>query len=200
MSVLVISEGISSLKQVTRCEHCDVQCYIVGVVAGTIPRDFLIAIWAAMDFQYLCQAKEIDDECCDRTQAALDEFHAHKSVIVDADACVGKGNRPIYNWYIPKLEMMQSIVPNIQANGAAIQFSADVTEHAHITEIKNPAQVGNNQCYEVQICCDLDHTDKLRHIKLATTIHDPHLRLNYSDIGHVNSYLSTVTQLLKGSC
>ena len=32
-----------------------------------------------------------------------------------------------------------------RANGAMIQFSADVTEHTHITEIKDPAQVGNNQ-------------------------------------------------------
>ena len=153
-----------------------------------------------MDFQYICQAEEIDNECCNKIQATLDKFHAHKSVIVDADACIGKGNRPISNWYILKLEMMQSVVPNIQANGAIIQFSADVMEHAHITEIKNPAQVGNNQCYEVQICHDLNHTDKLRCFKLATTICDPHLRLNYSNFNDVNSYLSTATQPLKGSC
>ena len=172
----------------------------MGVVAGAIPRDFLITIWVAMDFWYFCQAEEIDNECCDRIQAALDKFHAHKSVIVDADAHIGKGNRPIYNWYIPKLEMMQSAVPNIQANGAVIQFSADVTEHAHMMEIKNPARAGNNQHYEVQICHDLDHMDKLCHFKLATMTHDPHLRLNYSDLGDVDSYPSTVTQLLEGSC
>lgn len=56
------TEGISSLKQVTRHEHCDVQHYIVGVVAGAIPRDFLITIWVAIDFWYLCQEK-INDEC-----------------------------------------------------------------------------------------------------------------------------------------
>ena len=172
----------------------------MGVVARAIPRDFLIAIWAAMDFQYLFQAEEIDDECCDRIQAALDEFHAHMSAIVNADACVGKGNRPICNWYIPELEMMQSVVPNIQANGAVIQFSADVTEHAHITEIKNPAWVGNNQHYKVQICRDLNHMGKLCQFKLATMIHDPHMILNYSDVDNVNSYLSTGTQPLKGSC
>ena len=43
-------EGISSLKQVTGCEHCDVQCHIVGVIAGTISRNFLIAIRALMAF------------------------------------------------------------------------------------------------------------------------------------------------------
>ena len=107
------TEGISGLKQVTGHKHCDVQCYIVGVVAGAIPRDFIIAIWASMDFQYLCQAEEIDNGCCDRIQAALIEFHAHKSVITDAGAHVGVGNRPINNWYIPKLKMMQSVISNI---------------------------------------------------------------------------------------
>ena len=94
-------------------EHCDVQCYIVGIVAGTIHRDFLIAIWAFMDFQYLSQVEEIDDGCCNRIQAALNEFHAHKSAITDAGACVGVGNRPINNWYILKLKMMQSVISNI---------------------------------------------------------------------------------------
>ena len=106
------TEGISSLKQVTRHEHCDVQHYIVGVVAGAIPRDFLITIWVAIDFWYLCQEK-INDECCNRIQDALDKFHAHKSAIVNADVPVGKGNRPICNLYILKLEMMQSVVPNM---------------------------------------------------------------------------------------
>ena len=127
------TEGISSLKQVTGHEHRDVQRYIVGVIAGAVTKDFLIAIRASMNFRYLCQAKEIDDKGCDRIRAALDEFHEHKSAIVDADARVGKGNKPIKNWYIPKLEMMQSVISNIQANGAVIQYSADVTEHAHIT-------------------------------------------------------------------
>ena len=107
------TKGISSLKQVTGCEHHDVQRYIVGVIAGAVTKDFLIAIQASMDFQYLCQAKEIDDEGCDRIRAALDEFHEHKSAIVNADAHLGKGNKPIKNWYIPKLKMMQSVISNI---------------------------------------------------------------------------------------
>ena len=144
--------------------------------------------------------QKIDEECCNRIQATLDEFHAHKSVKVNADVCRGKGNRPICNWYIPKLGMMQTVVSNVWANGTIIQFYATVMEHAHITEIKNPAQVGNNQHYKVQICCDLNHTDKLHHFKLATTICDPHLRLNYSDANNVDSYLSTATLPLEGPC
>ena len=46
--------------------------------------------------------------------------------------------------------MMQSVVPNIQANGTDPQYTANVTEHTHITEIKNPAQAVNNQCYMLE--------------------------------------------------
>ena len=48
------TEGISSLKQVTGHKHRDVQHYIIGVIAGAIPKNFLIAIRASMDFWYLC--------------------------------------------------------------------------------------------------------------------------------------------------
>ena len=167
------AEGISSLKQVTGREHCDVQQYIVGVIAGAVPRGFLIAIRSAMDFRYRCQATELDDEDCDNILAALQEFHQHKSTIMDACAWVGKNNRPIENWHIPKLELLQSVIPNIRANGAAIQFSADITEHTHITEIKNPARAGNNWQYEAQICRDLDRTDKMCCFDLAIAIQDP---------------------------
>ena len=37
-------------------------------------------------------------------------------------------------------------------------------------EIKNPAQTGNNQQYEAQICHDLNHTNKTCHFDLATAI------------------------------
>ena len=106
-------EGISNLKQVTGREHCNIQRYLVGVIAGAVSRDFLIAIRANMDFCYAAQAEEIDEDGCETILASIDEFHQHKSGVTDAEARVGKGNRPINNWYIPKLELMQSVVPNI---------------------------------------------------------------------------------------
>ena len=141
-------EGISNLKQVTGCKHHNIQCYFVGVIAGAVSRDFLIAICANMDFCYTPQAEEIDKDGCKAILASIDEFHQQKSGIMDAEAQVGKGNRPINNWYIPELKLMQSVVPNIQANGVAFQYSVDATEHAHITKIKNPTRSGNNQNYE----------------------------------------------------
>ena len=107
------AEGISNLEQVIGCDHCDVQPYTVGVITGAIPQDFLIAIRSAMDFRYHCQATELDDEDCENISAALMEFHQHKLAIMDAAARVEKGSQPIYNWHIPTLELLQSVVPNI---------------------------------------------------------------------------------------
>jgi len=51
-----------------------------------------------------------------------------------------------------------------------IQWSADVTEHAHIEQIKVPARAGNNQNYYSQIARHLDRLDKCFHFDLATYI------------------------------
>ena len=105
-----------------------------------------------------------------KIDAALMEFHQNKDTIILAGARRGKANRIIDNWEIPKLEFLQSIVPNIRSNGVAIQWSADITEHANITEIKNLSASSNNHNYESQICQYLDHADKCRQFNLTTAI------------------------------
>ena len=167
---------------------------IVGVITGAVPWDFLIAIHANMDFCYAAQAEEIDKDGCEAILASIDEFHQHKSGIMDAESRVGKGNRPINNWYIPKLELMQSVVPNIRANGVAFQYSMDATEHAHITKIKNPARSGNNQNYETQICRDLDRTDKLRRFDIATSIRESYMDSSNESKDHSSSETSILQQ------
>jgi Plavaka transposase len=164
-------EGISSLKQVTGREHREVQRYIVSVIADVVPPDFLIAIRALMDFRYLAQSMQIDEQMCGKIDAALKEFHAHKNSIIAAGARRGKSH-VIDNWYIPKLEFLQSVVPSIRANGIALQWSADGTERAHIEVIKNPSDFSNNQKYESQICRHLDRVEKCQRFDLFTAVRD----------------------------
>jgi Plavaka transposase/uncharacterized protein DUF6830 len=163
--------GISSLKQVTGREHREVQRYIVSVIADAVPPDFLIAIRALMDFRYLAQSMQIDEQMCAKINAALKEFHAHKNSIITAGARRGK-QHVIDNWYIPKLEFLQSVVPSIHANGIALQWSADGTERAHIEVIKNPSDFSNNQKYESQICRHLDRVEKCQRFDLFTAVRD----------------------------
>ena len=187
-------EGISNLKQAIECEHHNVQHYIVGVIAGAVTWNFLIVIHANMDFCYVAQAEEINEDSCEAILASINKFHQQKSGIMNMEAQVGKGNRPINNWYIPKLELMQSIVPNIQANGTAIQYSTNATKHAHITKIKNPTCSGNNQHYETQICHDLDHTYKLCQFYLAISIHESHIDLSNKSKDHNSSETDVLQQ------
>jgi hypothetical protein len=200
-------EGISKLKQVTGRVHRDVQRYIVAAIAGAAPKEFIVAIRALLDFRYLAQSPVIDEDTCDKIEASLALFHAHKQSVIDADARVGKGNRVIENWHIPKLELMHSVVPNIRQNGVAMQWSADITEHAHITEIKDPAHSGNNQQYESQITRHLDRADKCRRFDLATSVrnaavefgwhHDTMEGEEYMEVDSAEShYIHTTSRLL----
>ena len=125
-----------------------------------------------MQFRYLLQSPSIDENDLERISGALDEFHAKKDAIIAAGVRRGKGKKTIDNWHIPKLELMQNIVPSIRNCGVTGQWTADVTEHAHITEIKDPASSSNNNNYDPQICRHLDRADKCRRFELATSLLD----------------------------
>ncbi|KAG1895576.1 uncharacterized protein F5891DRAFT_1194098 [Suillus fuscotomentosus] len=109
--------GISKLKQVTgRCER-EIQCYIIAISADAAPPRVIAAVRALMQFRYLIQSPRIDEEDLGRISGALTEFHTNKDAILAAGARRGKGNRHIDNFYIPKLELMQSIIPSIRNSG-----------------------------------------------------------------------------------
>ena len=176
-------EGISKLEQVTGHEQWDMQHYMIPIITGGVPKHFPIALCALADFHYLTQAPQITEEICGRIDAVLAKFHEHKDAVISAGAQKGWGNKVIDLWYIPKLEFLQSVVSNICNNGAAIPWSADATEHAHITEIKNPASSGNNQDYESQICRYLDHAEKCQRFDLATAVRKACMDFHSNDMG-----------------
>ncbi|KAG1717311.1 hypothetical protein EDB19DRAFT_1654258 [Suillus lakei] len=130
--------GISKLKQVTGHCHRDVQRSIITVSVDAAPPGVIVAVCVLMHFNYLVQSLCIDDKDLSHIAAALDEFHANKQSIIAAGVRQGKGGKTIDNWQIPKLELMQSIVTSIHNSGVIAQWSADVTEHAHITKVKDP--------------------------------------------------------------
>ena len=123
-----------------------------------------------MDFCYLGQVPESDNHVNELMEKALELFHEHKATIIDLEARQGKGQSVIENWHIPKLELMQRVIPNIRVNGVSMQCNADHTEHAHITEVKIPARAGDNQQYEPQIAHHLNRADKCCRFDLATLV------------------------------
>ncbi|KAG2109266.1 uncharacterized protein F5147DRAFT_773077 [Suillus discolor] len=153
--------GISKLKQVTGRAQRDMQHYIVALIADAAPHGVVIAIRTLMDFCYLSQATTINQEHCQKILGALAEFHEHKQDIIACGVRRGaKSKQVLDNWHIPKLELMQSVVPSICQVGSLLQWSADTTEYAHITLIKDSADSTNNINYDAQICRFLDRQEK----------------------------------------
>jgi hypothetical protein len=164
--------GISSLKQVTGRDHRNVQRYIVPIIADAVSKKFMLCIRALSDFRYLAQSRSIDTYTLAEISNALDIFHQNKHAILAAGARVGTGNTPLDHFFIPKLELLHSVVTSICQSGVPIQWSADATERAHIDVIKIPSENTNNGQYGPQICKHLDRDEKRRLFDLATAIHE----------------------------
>ena len=139
------------MKQVTGRDQREIKRYIVAAIAGGVPNNVLLAVRNLRDFRYLGQASTLTSSIRVQMVEALKGFHAHKEAIMNAKVCVRKNGLPMNHWQITKLELLQSAVSSIMASGVISQYSADIMEHAHITKIKKPACLGNNQNYEAQI-------------------------------------------------
>ncbi|KAI6009068.1 hypothetical protein BKA83DRAFT_4505299 [Pisolithus microcarpus] len=153
--------GITKLKQVGGRTQHDVQRYLVVVIAGSAHANVVAAVCALMEFRYLAQAPAITEEGCEKIAAALAEFHHYKHAIIDRGLRRGdQSGLVLEHWEIPKLELLQSVVPSIPQVGSVLQWSADTTEHAHIEVVKDPASRTNNKDCSSQICRHLDRVEK----------------------------------------
>ena len=165
------SSGISLLKQVTGREHRDIQRYLLALLPDNIDEDFVLCMRALLDLRYLSQLHLATEQDLHAISSALQLFHTNKQVILDLGLRVGKSG-PLKHFEIPKLELLQSIVPCIQWSGSLPQWSADTTERLHIVYIKTPRENTNGRDYPPQICRNLDRQEKCRHFDLATMLED----------------------------
>ncbi|KAI6117936.1 hypothetical protein F5141DRAFT_1000280, partial [Pisolithus sp. B1] len=79
--------GIITLKQTSMQLHWEVQWYIMGIVAGSIPQEALSTIWALTDFCYCSQALKLTDADITKLTASLQEFHHSKTALMEV--CMG---------------------------------------------------------------------------------------------------------------
>ncbi|KAF8836444.1 hypothetical protein BDN67DRAFT_992126 [Paxillus ammoniavirescens] len=115
ISMRQFSAGVSHVQQMTGCEHRDIQRKIVPVLAGAAPPDFVTAIHS--------QSPIHTDTSIQSMEASLNEFHIFKSAITEAGARKGKGGIKT-DFYIPKLELLQSFADAIRNSGVIIQYTA----------------------------------------------------------------------------
>ena len=160
-----------TLKQVGGRTQRDVQWYLIAIISGGVDADIVIVVHALMEFRYLSQAPATTPHTRDRIQAALNEFHDHKQAVVDLGLRQDQ-KMEMDHFHIPKLELMQQVVPSIMQVGSLLQWSTDTTEHAHIEVIKDLASMTNNQDYDSQICCTLDRDEKCQLFETAICLRE----------------------------
>ncbi|KAF7303354.1 RPN1-RPN2-N domain-containing protein [Mycena indigotica] len=165
-------EGVTRLKQLGGREHRELERSFISIIAGAVPREVLLSLRALMDFRFIAQSPQISETTIARMNQCLATFHEHKQHIIDS------GGREQAHFAIPKLEFLHSIVPSIRWAGTPMQYTADITEKAHSTQIKVPARTEtNHRDYDPQIVRHLDRAEKLRLFGLYTGIKSEKLKL-----------------------
>ena len=104
----LFDEGVSNLKQVTGHDHRATQRYIIAVIAGSVPPNFLAAICTLLDFRYFAQMPRFDHDALAKVEGSLRAFHDYKPAILTAGVCQGSKG-PLDHWEIPKLELLQHV-------------------------------------------------------------------------------------------
>ncbi|KAG2344901.1 hypothetical protein BDR05DRAFT_998905 [Suillus weaverae] len=122
------TKGVTHVNQITGWEHQDIQHTIIASIAGATPPRFIHSICA----QNLVHSP---DSLKSMVQA-LSDFHAFKDAIVDAEARRGKKGVK-EDFFIQKLELLQSFRGMVERLGTLMQFLADMTEHLLITHCKH---------------------------------------------------------------
>ncbi|KAG1805845.1 uncharacterized protein BJ212DRAFT_1449522 [Suillus subaureus] len=130
------TKGVTHVKQMTGHEYREIQCTIVALIAGTASPQFVHAIRAIVEFIYLAQNSVHSPETLQSMEQALSDFHVCKGAIIEAEARKGKKGVK-EDFFIPKLELLQSFKGTVQRLGTLMQFSADTTEHLLITHCKD---------------------------------------------------------------
>ncbi|KAG2127479.1 hypothetical protein DEU56DRAFT_973809 [Suillus clintonianus] len=141
------AKGITHVKQMTGREHRDIQRTVVASIAGAAPPRFVRAIRALVEFIYLAQNPVHSHQSLQSMVQALSDFHSFKDAIIEAAARRGKKGAK-EDFFIPKLELLQSFEGTIQRLGTLMQFSADTTERLLITHSRQSKDF-TEQCVRI---------------------------------------------------
>ena len=183
---------------------------MIGVIAGAVPSQCLTALRALNDFRYYAQAPQFGEDDIARLEYSLKEFHDNKAFLTHSGARVGR-RHVIEHWEIPKLELLQSVMTSIRLQGAPTQWTAEVTECAHVHLMKKPARSGNNHDSHAQMCRHLDRVEKCFLFDQATSIRKAEYDNNNNNNTSINSsqnhhvtrkipdYFARAQELLSGS-
>jgi hypothetical protein len=128
---------------------------------------FVYCIRSIIEFIYRAQSPVHSDASLAAMVSALQEFHATRHAVVEAEARQGaNGAKSDFN--IPKLELLQSFSRNITDNGNLLQYTADVSKCLLITLCKLPFErtSRNVNTFTNQIVAILNREESIHHFDL----------------------------------
>ncbi|KAG1851600.1 hypothetical protein DFJ58DRAFT_716672 [Suillus subalutaceus] len=152
-----IKEAMGDYELDTRfmVQHKDIQCTIVASITGAVPPRFVRAIHALVDFFYLAQNPVHSPQSLQSMVQVLSDFHSFKDTIIQAEARRGKKGVK-EDFFIPKLELLQSFDGTIQKLGTLMQFSADrlLITHCKDLFLRTSHQIKDfmEQCVQILNC------------------------------------------------
>ena len=159
-SLRLFSKGITTLSRVSGTEHHDMCRILLGLVIG-IPLPgrlssvrLVRAVRAILDFCYIVQYPSQTSETICQLDAALDRFHANKSIFIDL------GIRTNFN--IPKLHSMIHYPPSMERIGTSDNTNTEYTERLHIDLAKDAYQATNRKDEYPQMTKWLERKEKIQ--------------------------------------
>lgn len=142
-SLCHFKRGILTVSQWTCTEHKEMQCVVLGVIAGAVEPRVFQAACAVLDFIYYAQYQAHMDTTLVQMQEALDVFHVNKDVFVEL------GLHQHFN--ISKVHSMRHYVQSIRALGSADGFNSESPECLHINYAKDAYQASSKVDYIAQM-------------------------------------------------
>ncbi|PSR97599.1 hypothetical protein PHLCEN_2v4306, partial [Hermanssonia centrifuga] len=137
--------GISSVSQWTGHEHKEMEKVFLGLVAGGVEDEVVLAVRALMDFLYLASLQAHTSVTLASLQQSLHDFHLHKQAFIDL------GARHPEHFNIPKYHMLEHYVQLILNFGSADGFNTEWSERLHIDYAKDGYRASNKKDYIAQM-------------------------------------------------
>lgn len=140
-SLRLFKKGITTLSRVSGTEHRDMCRILLGLVVGLpLPGGLssirlVRAVRAMLDFLYIAQYPSQTTATLDQLDAALDCFHANKSIFIDL------GIRSNFN--LPKLHALTHYRPGFELLGTSDNTNTEYTERLHIDLAKDAYRASN---------------------------------------------------------
>ena len=102
----------------------------MSAIEGFVPKEVIQTFGAFLDFYYLVRRNVLDEDDLLKIQAALDRFHAARSVFERLGVRDG--------FSLPRQHAMKHYVSHVQNFGAPNGLCSSITESAHIPFVKQP--------------------------------------------------------------